>query len=102
MQQIDIGIPLDYQKLIETKLFINAGSGGGKSYLIRQLLESLSGKIHQIVFDYEGEFVTLREKYPFALVAVEGGDIPLSVRISKELVIVAAPGIVVASPTLFD
>jgi hypothetical protein len=85
MQTVDIGIFLYYLKLVETRMLINAGSGGGKSWLIRKMLEQICGKLHQIVFDYEGEFVTLREKFPFALVAVHGGDIPLSVRSAAKL-----------------
>jgi len=85
MNQIDIGILIDPLKLVETRALITAQSGGGKSWLMRKLLEMISGKVHQLVFDYEGEFVTLREKYPFALVAVEGGDIPLSVRYAGKL-----------------
>jgi hypothetical protein len=85
MQTVDIGILLYYLRLVETRMLINAGSGGGKSWLIRRMLETICGKVHQIVFDYEGEFVTLREKFPFALVAVHGGDIPLSVRNAGKL-----------------
>lgn len=61
----DAGI--DLEKLIETRLLIQANSGGGKSWLIRRLLEQTHGKVQQIVLDPEGEFGTLREKYDYIL-----------------------------------
>ena len=85
MDKFDIGIPVDLHRLLQTRMLITAGSGAGKSYLIRKLLETFSGHVQQIIFDYEGEFVTLREKYPFALAAVRGGDIPLSIRYAGKL-----------------
>lgn len=85
MNLIDIGIPINLENLYQTRMLINAGSGGGKSWLIRRLAETCSGNIHQIIFDYEGEFVTLREKFPFALVAVKDGDIPLSIHHAGKL-----------------
>lgn len=62
-------------RLIETRLLIQANSGGGKSFLIRKILEETHGKAQQIVFDMEGEFATLREKFDYIL-AGKGGDIP--------------------------
>jgi hypothetical protein len=77
--KINIGIPVDLNKLLETRLLIQAGSGGGKSGTIRKLLEEVSGKVQVIALDIEGELVTIREKYDFALLGKDG-DIPLSVR----------------------
>jgi hypothetical protein len=85
LESFDIGITGNLPKLLETRLLITAGSGGGKSFLIRRQAETLSGYVQQIIFDYEGEFVTLREKFPFALVAVNGGDIPLNIRHAAKL-----------------
>lgn len=79
-EMFDIGIRFFLQKLIETCMLVQASRGGGKSFLVRRMLEVLSGHCQQIVLDIEGEFVTLREKFPFALLAVQGGDIPLNVR----------------------
>lgn len=72
--QLD-GSPLyiDLPKLIVTRLLIQANSGGGKSYLIRRLIEQAFGKIQIIVIDPEGDFATLREKFDFVL-AGQGGE----------------------------
>lgn len=86
MEKITIGIPIDLPKLIDTRLLVQAGSGGGKSYLLRKLIESVAAgkKLQQIVIDPEGEFVTIREKFDFVLVAKEG-DIPLSLKYAEIL-----------------
>ena len=66
-------------KLIDTRLLAQANSGGGKSWLLRRLLEQSHGKVQQIVLDLEGEFGTLREKYDYVL-AGKGGDTPAEPR----------------------
>lgn len=71
----DISLP----SLLQNCALVTAIRRGGKSYFLRGLMETFSGKVQQIVFDPEGEFISLRPHFPFALAAVEGGDIPLSV-----------------------
>ena len=66
---------LDLDRLVETRLLVQANSGGGKSYLIRRLLEQTNGKIQQIVLDVEGEFGSLRSEFDYIL-AGKGGDVP--------------------------
>ncbi len=66
---------LDLPKLITGKLLIQANSGGGKSWLIRRIIEQAYGKVQIIILDSEGEFSTLREKFDFVL-AGKGGDTP--------------------------
>lgn len=85
MSKIDIGIQIDLETFLETKLLIEADSGSGKSWTIRKLAEECSGKVQQIIIDPEGDFITLREKYPFALVSKSGGDIPLNLRYAEAL-----------------
>ncbi len=85
MSTIDIGIKIDLEKLISSRLLVQASSGGGKSYAIRKLAEVCMGNVQVIIVDIEGEFVTLREKYPFALVSKVGGDIPLNINMQKRL-----------------
>lgn len=68
-------IEIDLPKLIDSRLLVQANSGGGKSWLLRRLLEQSHGKVQQIVIDLEGEFSTLREKYDYIL-AGKGGDVP--------------------------
>jgi len=75
---------LNLDKLIETRLLIQAGSGGGKSYTIRKIVEEAFGKIQIIILDVEGEFNTLREKYDFIL-AGKTGDIKTEVRSAEML-----------------
>jgi regulator of replication initiation timing len=74
---------VDLRCLLETRLLVQANSGGGKSYFLRLLLEQ-AGVVQQIVFDLEGEFSTLREKFDFILVGKEG-DIPIDVRYAEQL-----------------
>lgn len=68
-------LSVDLVKLLSTRLLVQANSGGGKSWLLRKLLEETHGKVQQIVLDIEGDFSSLREKYDFIL-AGKGGDIP--------------------------
>ena len=63
---------------------MQANSGGGKSWLLRRLLEQTHGKVQQIVLDLEGEFSSLREKYDYLLIGKEG-DIPLQLKIAQLL-----------------
>lgn len=68
-------LTVDIARLIETRFMIQANAGGGKSYLIRKLVEQIYGKVQVVILDIEGEFSTLREKFDFIL-AGKGGDIP--------------------------
>lgn len=82
--KINIGIPIDLLTLVRSKLLIQAGSGGGKSYVARKLAEEASGKVQIIIIDPDGEFATLREKYDFVLIGKDG-DIPLNIRYAETL-----------------
>jgi hypothetical protein len=64
---------LDLKKAVH--MMMQSNSGGGKSNAISLLCERASGKIQIIVLDWEGEFSSLREKYPF-VIAGKGGDVP--------------------------
>ncbi len=79
-------VNIDLQKLISTRLLIQANSGGGKSWLIRRLLEQTHGKVQQIVLDLEGEFSTLREEYDYLLVGKDG-EIPANIQTAELLAI---------------
>jgi uncharacterized protein DUF87 len=87
MSSIVLGHRLDGKGLLElnldvlqaSRLLAQAGSGGGKSWLLRRLLEQAYGKRQLIVFDVEGDFVTLRERFDFLIVGKDR-DIPADPR----------------------
>jgi len=70
---------LNLDVLLDTRLLVQANSGGGKSWLLRRLLEQSHGLVQHIIIDLEGEFSTLREKYDYVLVG-KGGDTPADPR----------------------
>ena len=67
-------ISINLETLFTTRLLVTSDSGGGKTFALKNLCEGLFGKVPICVIDPEGEFAPLREKFPFALVAGEGGD----------------------------
>lgn len=90
-QEINIGagagalpVFIDLLRLLETRALVQAGSGGGKSWLLRRLVEQCWGHVHIIIIDPEGEFVTLAEKFE-VVIAGQGGDVPLSVESAAKL-----------------
>jgi hypothetical protein len=66
--------PIDVDKLLVSHLLAQANSGGGKSFLVRRLLEETYGLVQHIVIDVEGEFHTLRERFDYVLANQRGGD----------------------------
>lgn len=46
----------DLDALVDTRLLVQANSGGGKSWCLRRLLEQTHGKVQHLVIDPEGEF----------------------------------------------
>ena len=56
-------------------MLVQANSGGGKSWLIRRILEQSHGKVQHIVIDLEGEFSSLREQHDY-VIAGRDGDTP--------------------------
>lgn len=67
-------VSIDLPRLLETRMLIQANSGGGKSWAIRRLLEQTAGHVQQLVIDPEGEFATLREKHDYVIAAPHDGD----------------------------
>ena len=65
-------LKIDLDKLITSRLLVQAASGGGKSYLLRRLAEITGGKVQIIILDPEGEFATLRPYLDMVLVSDEG------------------------------
>lgn len=72
--KISEDLAIDLPALLETRLLVQANSGGGKSWLLRRLLEQTAKKVQQIVIDPEGEFSTLRERFDYVICAPQGGD----------------------------
>lgn len=72
--------PLNLERLVETRLLLQANSGGGKSWALRRILEQTHGQIQQIVIDVEDEFHTLREQFDYVLAGSQGGDCPADVK----------------------
>jgi len=58
---------LNLDALRGTHAFIQGSTGAGKSHLTRWLCEQLFGKMQQLIFDLEGEYVTLTERFDYAL-----------------------------------
>lgn len=70
---------LDVERLIETRLLLQANSGAGKSWCLRRLAEQTYGHCQQIIIDPDGEFHTLREQHDYVL-AGKNGDCPADVK----------------------
>ena len=90
MKKIQLGIAdgepitIDLDTLINTRLLVTASSGGGKSYTLRRIIEEAHPHVQVIVIDTEGEFATLRDKYPFVLIG-EGGEAPADIRTAEQV-----------------
>ncbi len=78
------GVRVDLDQFVTTRALIQANSGGGKSRMLRYLLEQTHGKIQQIILDPEGEFASLREKFDYLLAGHEG-DVPAEAKTAKVL-----------------
>lgn len=75
---------IDVPRLVESRLLVQASSGGGKSYAIRKLLEVTHGHVQHLVIDPDGEFSSLRQKYEYLQVGKEG-DVPADPRTAELL-----------------
>lgn len=67
-------LPIALPTLLETRLLVQANSGGGKSWALRRLLEQTANSVQQLVIDPEGEFATLREQFDYLIAAPHDGD----------------------------
>jgi len=67
-------------RLITERTFVCSMTRYGKSYCIRKIIEETFGKVGIIVIDPEGEYASLRDKFPFLIV---GKDIPLNPDIAE-------------------
>src|ERR1700741_3908872 len=76
-KKLDVDLP----RLVDTRLLIQANSGGGKSWLLRLIAER--GGIQTIGLDNEGEFASLREAVDVLLVGASG-ELPANPRANYE------------------
>lgn len=72
-------LAVDLDALIGAHACVAANSGGGKSGLIRRLLEVTHGHVQHLVLDPEDEFYTLRERFDYVIAGGDGGDAPATV-----------------------
>jgi hypothetical protein len=75
-------VKIDLRVLKQTRLLITADSGGGKTYLMKKIVEEAKPQIPIHIIDPEGEFSPLRELFDFFLIA-KGGDTPPVVGLAK-------------------
>lgn len=76
---------IDMDKLLQTRLFIQASPGGGKSFTLRRILEQTHQHIQQIVIDPEGELVTLADKFDYLVLAADSEETPLRTATAGQL-----------------
>jgi hypothetical protein len=77
-------VDLDVFSLIASRALVCCNSGGGKSYLLRKLVELVASKVPTLVIDPEGEFSTLRELVDLVLVGPDG-EVPASTATAAKL-----------------
>ncbi|MFH1264565.1 MAG: DUF87 domain-containing protein, partial [Planctomycetota bacterium] len=85
--QLADDLAADLSVLVDTRLLVQANSGGGKSWCLRRILEQSHGRVQHLVIDPEGEFASLRERFDYVLAARHGGDTaadPRSARLLAE------------------
>lgn len=78
-------LSLDLATLVDTRLLVQANSGGGKSWCLRRLLEQTHGHVQHLIIDPEGEFASLRERFDYVLASHHGGDTAADPRSAKLL-----------------
>jgi uncharacterized protein DUF87 len=83
--EVGHGLTCDIDRLIASRLLIQANSGGGKTRTLRRLLEQTHGRVQHLVIDPEGEYHTLRERFDYILAAPKGGDTVAHPRTAKLL-----------------
>jgi hypothetical protein len=71
---------LDIPNIVTGRTFIASITRYGKSWSARKIVEECFGHAGIIVIDPEGEYISLREKYPFLII---GKDIPLQLETAE-------------------
>ncbi len=79
---------LDPLELSNSRAIIQASSGGGKSFLLRLIVEKVAERMPVIVIDPEGEFHTVREVCSMVLVGPSGdlrADVASAAKVGRGL-----------------
>lgn len=71
---------LDIPSIVTGRTFIASITRFGKSWTSRKICEECFGHAGMIIVDPEGEYVSLRERYPFLII---GKDIPLQLETAE-------------------
>lgn len=82
-------VSISLQRLIESRMLLQAMSGAGKSYLLRAILEGAMPHVPAFVIDREGEFASLREQHEAVLVGRDGDvscDVKSAALLARRLV----------------
>lgn len=77
--RLDKNVFIDIPTLIESRLLVQANSGGGKSWANRYIIEQAFKDVQIIVIDPEGEFSNMRAQYDFVYIGKDG-DAPAETR----------------------
>ena len=67
-------VKLDFQELITGRTLLGSISRWGKTWTARRIVEQVFGRTGIIIVDVEGEYATLRDKFPLLII---GKDVPL-------------------------
>jgi uncharacterized protein DUF87 len=60
---------LDLEQLMGGGIVVQATRGAGKSYLVRRIAEQANGRLHQVIIDPDGEYLSLADCYEYVVVS---------------------------------
>lgn len=80
--RIDTNEPfdLDVKAVVGSRTYIAAITRYGKSWTSRKIVEEVFGQCGIVIIDPEGEYSSLREKYPFLII---GADVPIQIETAE-------------------
>jgi len=67
---------LNVKDVVASRTYIASETRFGKSHTARKIIEECFGHVGMVIIDPEGEYSSLREKYPFIII---GRDVPIEV-----------------------
>ena len=90
--ELGAGVQCNLEVLVDSRLLIQANSGGGKSQTIRRLLEQTHGRVQHLVIDPEGDG---RRRFAQAMNALDPSD-----KVTEKTVSAALYGVTETEPDL--